>query len=76
MDAIHPLKTYRKQEKLTQKGLADLLGVKRETVARWETGLREPADDNLVAIAEKTGIQPPALRRGLAKLNKPVDAAQ
>jgi transcriptional regulator with XRE-family HTH domain len=31
----------RKRLKLTQEGLADLLGVRQNTVARWERGERE-----------------------------------
>lgn len=66
-DAVHPLVAYRKQHGLTQKGLAAVLEVARETVARWETGRK--IDDELVPmVSERTGIARLALRPDLAKL--------
>jgi transcriptional regulator with XRE-family HTH domain len=64
----HPLKTYRDEEKLTQRGLGQLLGVSRTTVARWESGARKTGRDLLPKIAEKTGIAPRILRPDLAEL--------
>ncbi|MCI8889247.1 MAG: helix-turn-helix transcriptional regulator [Hungatella sp.] len=46
------LKCLRKQRGLTQQELADILGVKRSTVANWESSKREPEIDMLVCIAE------------------------
>lgn len=76
-DAVHPLVTYRKQQRLTQKGLAALLEVARETVARWETG-RRIDDDLLPRVSERTGITRSALRPDLAELlgEKPAEPAQ
>ena len=66
----HPLKTFRETQAppLTQDGLADLLGVSRTTVARWETGTRKLGKDWLPKVVEKTGIAPAALRPDLAEL--------
>lgn len=39
---VHPLKAIRQELGLSQGGFADLLGVRPNTVSRWETGQREP----------------------------------
>lgn len=66
-DVVHPLVVYRKEKGLTQKGLAGILDVARETVARWETG-RKIDDDQLPKVSERTGIPRGVLRPDLAKL--------
>lgn len=65
-----PLKTFRGNQEppLSQRGLAQLLGVRRETVARWETGKRKIDEDKLSLVAETTGIPKNELRPDLAKL--------
>ena len=42
----------RKDLKLTQQKLADLIGAQRVSVARWETGVNEPKGANLRALTE------------------------
>ncbi len=66
----HPLKSFRNSQtpRLTQQALAELVGVKRGTVARWETGVRQIDTDLLPAISEKTGISTRDLRPDLAEL--------
>lgn len=63
---VHPLKAFRDREKLSQGQLAKLLGVSRPSVTRWENHTRQPDEDKLPVIAEKTGIQPSVLRPDLA----------
>jgi len=53
---------------LSQQALADLLGVKRETVNRWESGARKIDEEKLPTVAEKTGLAPAVLRPDLAAL--------
>lgn len=38
------IKELRKRLKLTQQGLADKLGVARETVAHWEVSKKKPSN--------------------------------
>jgi transcriptional regulator with XRE-family HTH domain len=66
----HPLRTYRLSHdpRLSQGQLADLLGVTRTTVARWETGTRKVDPDKLGEIADKTGVAPADLRPDLVEL--------
>lgn len=68
MGNVHPLKAYRARERLTQQGLADLVGVERTTVARWETGARKIDRDLVADIHEKTGVPRRELRPDLADL--------
>lgn len=72
MDTIHPLKAFRKRQRppLTQKQLGDSVGVTRETVARWEAGIRKIDDELLPKVADVTGIARTKLRPDLADLMK------
>ena len=45
------LRRLRRDRIGSQATLADALGVRREAVARWETGTHQPAPDTLLAIA-------------------------
>lgn len=79
MEHVHPLRAYRKNQQppLSQKQLADMLGVDRVTVARWEAGTRNVDQERLPAIAERTGIAPAKLRPDLMKLlNAPQRGAE
>ena len=46
------LKTLRKKNSLTQKELAEKVGVKQNSYANWENGKREPNIEMLVRIAD------------------------
>jgi transcriptional regulator with XRE-family HTH domain len=53
------LKQLRKDAGLSQKQLADFVGVSTAAVSCWETGVREfPAGNNLVRLAEALGLDP------------------
>jgi len=72
METTHPLKQYREAHEppLTQQGLAELLGVARETVTRWESGARKIDEEKLPIVSERTGIAPATLRPDLAERAK------
>ncbi len=53
----HPLQAYRAKEKLTLDQLAQEIGVKRNTVWRWENG-RMPRPRDWKRITKVTGVQP------------------
>ena len=46
------LKELREEKKLLQKQLASELDVSQVTIARWETGTREPSFDDLIKVAK------------------------
>jgi transcriptional regulator with XRE-family HTH domain len=73
---LPPLKAFRKKQNppLSQRQLADLLGVDRVTVARWETGRRKIDGERLSDVSAKTGIPRTKLRPDLAALMR--DAAE
>lgn len=58
MTAAHPLKAFRESQSppLTQRELAMKLGVSRNTVNRWELGLRHPKRAQAKELAKVTGI--------------------
>ena len=70
MENIHPLRAFREKQNppLSQDQLADLLGVTRVTVWRWETGARQVDVELLPAVSEKTSIPAADLRPDLAAL--------
>ena len=49
------VKKLREKAGITQKKLADLLGVNQSTVAMWETGENVPRTNKLPKIAEILG---------------------
>ena len=46
------IKRIRKVLGLTQQAMADIIGCRQHTVARWETGGMEPRGANLKALRE------------------------
>jgi len=67
---IHPLRTFREKRDppLSQEQLADMLGVSRVTITRWEAGSRRIDQDKLPLVAALTGIPRRFLRPDLASL--------
>lgn len=51
------IKELRKKRGLTQKQLAELLGVKQQNVSDWERGERSPSVKNLKKLAEILNCQ-------------------
>lgn len=67
MSAAQAIKKYRKDAGLTQQRFADLIGVARETVGRWEADIRKPDEELLQKLSDTTGIQRKVLRPDLAE---------
>lgn len=45
------LKELRKRNNLTQKELAEQIGIKQNSYSDWETGKNEPSFENLIKLA-------------------------
>ena len=69
----HPLTLfrYRHDPVLSQRDLAQELGVTHAAISRWESGVRTIALDLVPFIVEKTGISAQELRPDLVKLLTP-----
>ena len=50
------LKTRRKELKLTQKDIADQLGISYQAYSAWERGVKKPTQENLVKIAQVLNV--------------------
>ena len=51
------IKSRRQNIGLTQKQLAELIGVTDVTISRWESGLREPIWSDFVKLCEVLGME-------------------
>ena len=52
------LKRHRTECKMTQEFVAETLGVSRQAVSKWETGLSDPSTTNLMALAKLFNMTP------------------
>jgi transcriptional regulator with XRE-family HTH domain len=68
MHTPHPLTIWRKSKCLSQREFAEMVGVDRVTVNRWESGARLIDVPWLPAVAAATGIPAARLRPDLAAL--------
>ena len=46
------LKAHRIERGMTQEFVAEHMGVSRQTVSKWETGINEPSTSNLLRLAK------------------------
>ena len=59
------LKDHRIRCKMTQEFVAEHLGVSRQAVSKWESGISDPSTSNLLALAKLYGISAEELLRSL-----------
>lgn len=62
------LKQLRKELKLTQQEFADKLGIKRNTVATYETGKSNPSDSAVALICKEFNVNEEWLRTGYGEM--------
>ena len=60
------LKEHRVACKMTQEFVAERIGVSRQAVSKWESGISDPSTSNLIALAKLFGTSVEAL---LAEVN-------
>ena len=58
------LQTIRKKNQLSQEGLAEMLGVSRQAVSKWELGEGYPEVDKLLVLSKKLNISLDSLLGG------------
>lgn len=71
MEIKDRIKKIRSHAGLTQQVFADKLGIKRNTVATYETGKGNPSDSAIVLICREFGINEQWLRTGQGEMSKP-----
>ena len=59
------IKEYRIQCKMTQEFVAERLGVSRQAVSKWESGISDPSTTNLFALAKLFGVTPEELLKNV-----------
>lgn len=52
------IKKHRTECKMTQEFVAEALGVSRQAVSKWESGVSDPSTTNLMALAKLFGVTP------------------
>lgn len=67
------IKAAREKKGLSQKQLAQLLGVSQPTVSDWESGRKNPTLENLSKIADALGCSVDGLLFGAANDGAPTD---
>lgn len=58
------LRDKRIERGMTQELVAELLGVSRQAVSKWESGKTDPSTANLLALADLLGVPVEELLRG------------
>lgn len=56
MNLSERMRILRKQKNFSQEKIAELLGISRQSVSKWETGLSQPDTKHLIQLAEIFGI--------------------
>ena len=64
MDFTERLKTLRKQANLTQKEMAEIIGISQPAYGDWERGVKKPSHENLIKIAKFYGVTTDYLLEG------------
>ena len=69
------IQVYRKKKELTQENLADMMGVSRQTVSKWESDAAYPETDKLIALSDMFGCTVDTLIKGDAQKDFVADTA-
>lgn len=59
------IKANRLRCQMTQEFVAETIGVSRQAVSKWESGVSDPSTGNLIALAKLFGISPEELLRNV-----------
>ncbi len=50
------IREHRSRCKMTQEFVAESIGISRQAVSKWESGISDPSTSNLIALAKLFGI--------------------
>ncbi|WP_379133821.1 helix-turn-helix transcriptional regulator [Paenibacillus sp. sgz500958] len=75
MDFADKLQTYRKQKGMSQENLADVIGVSRQAVSKWESGQSYPEMDKMIALSELFAVSLDHLVKNIPLTDKEVEPA-
>ena len=64
------LKAHRTRCNMTQEFVAESLGVSRQAVSKWESGVSDPSTSNLLALAKLYGVSAEELLREAAETQR------
>lgn len=70
------IKQIRKENNLTQEKFAERIGVKRNTIATYETGKSEPMENIIVSICREFSINEEWLRTGQGEMKREMSKEQ
>lgn len=63
------LTQIRKERNISQMGLAEQLGVTRQTISRWETGAARPSTEKLILLAQVLQVSLDTLTNGKTEIS-------
>ena len=61
------IKQCRVEKKMTQEFVAERIGVSRQAVSKWESGLSDPSTTNLIALAKLFDVTPEELLKNVGQ---------
>ena len=64
------IRTHRLRCNMTQEFVAESLGVSRQAVSKWESGVSDPSTSNLLALAKLYGVSAEELLREAAETQR------
>ena len=70
------IKAVRKSFKISQRQFAERIGIAQNTIASYETGLREPSNQVVLAICREFGADEAWLRTGEGEMLAPKTRAE
>lgn len=76
MKLMNRIAELRKLKNVSQKDIADAVGVSVFAVSKWETGKTLPTGDNLRKMAEYLGCEPEEILSGLDNKKEPQNSVE
>ena len=72
MDISERLQELRKKEGYSQEQVAEMLGLSRQAISKWESGQGKPEIDNIIKLTEIYHVSADYILLGIEKVSAPV----